>query len=246
MNLPSLTTRTDARWSPRREQLRAVADQIRRALDLRVDLDRLDTREQVELVELASKIGDGADWKIDSDRVPLASLAVHERTTFERLVGKAANDETVFEKRREQTRIAEEVKKLAVRARRAGRRTRHERQGSVIFPPEIRNDIAQGILAVGDVAVLYYLLASLESGEPLHPRHRIEGTGDAAALVYDERNLGTISPRHDPDGDLGFVKMSLENLARVGWLALDKSRGPEWQVRRGQAWLDAMTRREES
>jgi hypothetical protein len=246
VNISSLTRKNDPRWAPPGEQLLAVRDQIRRAFDLKVDLSRLDTREQIELAQLASKIGDGAEWKIDSDRVPLASLPAREQAALEKLVGKASGDESVFEKRREEARTQREVEAMTVRARRAGRRTRYEGQGAVIFPAEVRDQIAQGVLWAGDIAVLFYVLASLESGEPLHPRHRIEGTGDESALVYDERNLGTISPRHDPDGDLGFVKASLENLARTGWLSLDRSRGPEWRVRRGPVWLDAMQRRQES
>jgi hypothetical protein len=78
-----------------------------------------------------------------------------------------------------------------------------------------------------------------------HPNSGSVDGAEEDPLVFDERLLGTISPRHDPDGDLGFTKASVENLARVGWLLLDKS-GREWRVRRGPVWRDLMKRREES
>jgi hypothetical protein len=219
---PTMATSPEAQASARRT--------IGRWTGLRerdLDFGRLDDDELDDLLALTRELrtdeGDGFDG---------AALEAKERERWERLVAKAAGDERVFEKRREEAEARRSLAELAVRARRPAPRPPAE--GCLNLDRQsLLRAVRDGFVWAEDLAVYLYVAAQLETGEALSPRATFEGAGDDMALLF-RRDLGVIATPHNPEANLSGWKNSLDNLVRIGWLKVEQ-RGNEVAVQHGPA-----------
>jgi hypothetical protein len=233
--------RNDRRGRVSRELLSAVRANVRRATGLTIDTRLLDEDEQVDLVRLTRLIAAGAEsGAVRSDP---RYLDKSDRTRYEQLVEKAAAKPNHFARMRKDRAQMRKIADLAAKANRPPARPRFEEQGCVVLPKAVHDDVGrEGALWIEDVAVLWYVLSQLETGELLTPRAKFESDGDELALVID-RTYGLIAGAHNPEGNLQQWKASLDNLARIDWLAVE-TRGRDLVIRHGPRALEAIRMRE--
>jgi hypothetical protein len=196
------------------EQTRAARATITRRTGFRVDVRRLDARQQGDLVSLASKQEHGDP--LDHD----------EQRRWETLVEIAADKRGFFAAARGIAAQAAKLREGEIKARRPKPRPLWEEQGAVTLPAVVFDHLANGVLWVDDLAALVYALAQLERGELLSRQARFDGE----TLVL-RRDYGLFAADHDPEGRIGW-KETLNNLDRVGWLDVTYQAG-EVRIRRG-------------
>jgi hypothetical protein len=228
MNIPTFT-RNEPRWAPPREQLLAVRDQIARGLGLRVDLDRLDKGEQVELVEFAGRVSDGTEYRVERDRVPLAQLPERER--FERLVETAAGLERGdLKKQRKAAELKQKIDEATWPLRRK-RRPRWEEPGSVILPREVYEHVRDGVLWAEHQLLFVLVAQQLENGTGLAPSAIVEDDAEGDPVLVVDSNLGVLGGDRT-EGGLPRWKQHLEHLEKNHYLAVERT-GHVWRIRYG-------------
>jgi hypothetical protein len=222
--------RTRGSASP--EGLAAARNQIQSSLGVKIDSARLDRDEQVELLELAHQCRAGAEPGVD--RFNPQQLTRKELSKFEALVEKAAAMPGLFKRHREEAAQQVKLVELARRALKAPPQPRFEAEGAVVLPPELFEDLEEGVVWAEDVAVFAYVMSQFATGGTmLPPRARMEPDG---VIVFDQ-GYGYLPMALDPDGRLR-CKASLDNLVRAGWLSMNGQR-----VSRGPRLLEALKAR---
>jgi hypothetical protein len=211
-----------------REALLTAGRPFERVYGIRLDPDRLDDDERERFADLARRA------TTDERGVNLAPLGKRDRAALERLLGKAAGEESLIERRREEAKLIAETRELARRAMQPAQRLRLEEAGSVTFPAELFRHLREGVVWAEDIGALFAVVAMLENATTLAPRSRIE-TG---TLVLD-RTYGLFGPA-DPE-QRGRWRDSLVNLDRVGWLAVE-DKGTTIRVRPGPQLASALRR----
>jgi hypothetical protein len=198
---------------------------IGRWTGLRLDFGRLDEDELVDVLALTRELetdeGEGFEG---------TKLEPKQLRRWQRLVGKAAGDEDLFDRRREEAEQRGRLAELAARARRPAPRA-PVRGCLNLSRDDLLRAVRDGVIWAEDLAVYLYLAVQIETGQALSPRASFEGAGDDMALVF-RRDLGPIAVPHNPEGNLGKWSASLENLVRVGWLHVEQ-RGNQVVVRHG-------------
>src|SRR2546422_918884 len=105
----SLLKRDSRRSAPPREAMNSVRNGVAWALDVRIDVNRLDSDQQSELLALAGTCRAGTERH--TERFDPTQLSRKERSRFEELVEKAASAPGLFARRRDeadaQTKVAE-------------------------------------------------------------------------------------------------------------------------------------------
>ena len=201
------------------------------ALDVRIDENQLDGEEQHELLALGAKCRAGAER--GTARFDPGQLSRRELTRFEELVERAADSPGLFERRRKEAEAKVKIAELLQRARKAPPQPRYEREGSVVIPPEVFEDLEQGVIWLEDLAYFCYVLRQLATGgSMLPPRAHLEPDG---VLILDRSYH--LPAALDPEQRMR-AKASLDNLVRAKWLARDGQR-----VTRGPRLLAAMKAR---
>jgi hypothetical protein len=200
-----------------------------------------ETRELVELLNRAWVSGD-AMRGVDLDK-----LGERDRRRLERLVGKAAGRESLFEDERK----AELEAAKAAEADARSRRTAITKTEATNFFRAVHRELMRGNIWADDVALLSLLLAQYAAGKPLASTSRFEGEGRDAVLVVD-MNYGMLG-HVDGSGTLDSARDRLVFLAGVPptwdglnrdeqpdkWLDLDRF-GQIWSIRLGPKMLDAL------
>jgi len=204
---------------------------VHRATGLRIDFDLLDEGDRAELVALTRKIQADAEPVVGRDDPRF--LDDRDRSTYERLVAVAAGEEPgYFDRAREDAAAQPKLAGLVERARRPAARAPVE--GCLnLGRDQLLENLRRGAIWAEDLAVYLYLAVQLESGAVLSTAARFEQDGDALVLVL-SANFGVVAPVHNPDEALRGESASLENLARVEWLEVDRQ-GNEGRVSHGPA-----------
>jgi hypothetical protein len=218
-------TGTIARWASLRE----------RDLDV---FGRLNEDELADLMALTRELETDEGEGFDSTRLEPKQLR-----RWERLVGKAAGDEDLFERRREGAEQHARLAELARRARTPAPRPRFEQPGSVHLPREWCFEfVRDGILFPSHLAVLVLLEAIFENGQAFGRVARLEGSGDDVALVVDATYGLGLPGDLDPDNVLATWKMTLEHLELNQFVKVER-RGRHWRIRRGARSIAARAER---
>jgi hypothetical protein len=224
-------TRKRKLTKPDRAAISASRASIARATSLRANFHLLDPEEQAELVALTRKIQSDAEPDVTRDSPDY--LGDDDRRRYERLVAQAAGKAVgFFDRAREGVEAQTKIAALVERARRPAARAPHE--GCLnLGRDQLLENLRRGAVWAEDLAVYVYLAVQLESGALLSTGARFEQDGDALVLVL-SAGFGVVAPVHNPAEALRGESNSLENLARVEWLEVDRQ-GNEFRVRHGAA-----------
>jgi len=222
----NMLTKRRKTYETTREALLATGRPFERVYAIRLDPDRLDDDERERFAELARKA------TTDERGVNLSPLGKRDRAALERLLGKAAGEEGLIERRREEAAATAKIRELAERAVRPPARPRFEERGAVILPRAVFEQLRGGYLWIEHVGLLAFIVAQLENGVCLAPQGRYEDD----ALVIDH-GWG-LAGSADGDGSFGRWKQIIEHLERNAWLDVERS-GRQWRIRRGRRLREA-------
>jgi hypothetical protein len=210
------------------ENLRGAGAPFERVFGLRLNFDRLgESDERERFVVLAAKA------TTEAEGVNLDALSKRERRDLERLLGQAAGEEDVFDRRRQEAKETRELRDLARRALRPPARPVVKVAGGILFEREALATMfgASGApsMPLEDVAFGLWLLAAFAN-----PDLELGPTGsrqDADGSITFERQL-LLRYGQDVDGRLSPTK-ALARLERYGLIETSR-RGSTITVRPGK------------
>jgi hypothetical protein len=193
---------------------------------------RLSPSEAGELRTLVSKRQDG-------------ELEQDEERRYEQLVGQAAGDEGLFDRKRAEEKVHEKVAEYRVEERLDSlpRRAALAEAGSVTLPREVFDALRgaePGAWTVADIGMLALVWLMFENRDSVIPGASfVEEEGEAvlvcSAELQDLRLPAGVNPHWNQDHEAsGSVRvgLALANLAHKGWLTIEQ-RGTERWVRLG-------------
>jgi hypothetical protein len=192
--------------------------------------DRLDDREQAELLELCERSrrsdGEGADPR---------RLDAGDFRRFEQLVAKSSGwSDDHFARRREQAVAAAQTAREDADARRL-RLSKSEI--SNLFP-NLYRELADHAMWADDLSAICALLTMFSTGRTFVGSAHFEGAGEQLTLVFDS-NMGLLGSV-DGEGSLDGLRTRLVWLHENGWLGLERPGGPIWRVRLGKRLFEAL------
>lgn len=171
-------------------------------------------------------------------------LSSRERTRYEKIVGKAAGEIGLYERKRREVAQAKEADELADTIRVASLRPRRKlaEPGSVGLPRLVHRWLAQsrGQWDVLDVGVLATVLLVLENesaeGVVLNAHVERDPDGEPVLVIGGELQDLRLHPGCAPDGGTLSTQAAIRTLSHNKWLTLARE-GRKLRIRRGELAL---------
>jgi len=209
------------------DSLRAAGAPFERVFGLRLNFDRLAEDERQRLAELAARA------TTEAEGIALDLLSKRERRDLERLLGKAAGEQDVFDRRRGEAQERRQLRELARRALKPAPRPFAMIEGGILLEGEVLGTLfGEGggtAMPLADLAIGLWLLSAIQ-----HPEKEIGPAGSRqepdGAIVFDRHLLFRFG--QDVEGRLSPAK-SLERLVKYGLIETTR-RGSEVTVRPGK------------
>lgn len=207
------------------ERLAGLRDSIAHAIGVHIDVSRLSRDEAHELADLQKKLTRREGYEASpSPWFSFSRLTGQERDRWRLLVGRAAGDETLLDRRDEDTSFRKRCIELARRTRPIERSLFVE-PGSVTLPKEVVFDWLERpdpVLELSHLGLLVAVLAMLENGQSVVRPGRVEGEGPDRMLLLRSGSLAKL----DPEGHVTtYASKIFTHLARNGLVTFSEQAG---------------------
>jgi hypothetical protein len=206
-------------------------------LGSKLDTSRITPEEGAELKALFLQ-----RWDATEDPPAAKSLTAAHEKRYERLLGKVAGNERLFDERRKENAQRAERGEIAEKLRLDGlpRRPVYAEVGSAALPRFVHTWLknSRGQFTIADLGMLTALLLMFENQESLFIGGRFETIDGEPVLILREEQLRFPGSRNNDamtTGHSGFVreKVALRTLVRNKWFEVDRLAG-EMRIRLGE------------